>query len=97
MLQITGVTGHIGFKVLATTLQAGYRVRAAVRRATQAERIKSARSIQPHLDKLEFTVVPDIIVDGAFDAALKDAIYVEHVASPLAKPASLFSRANLFV
>jgi uncharacterized protein YbjT (DUF2867 family) len=74
--------------VLVTALQAGYRVRASVRRSEQSEQIKSAKSIQPYLNKLEFIVVPDITVDGAFDAALKDVIFVEHIASPLARPVS---------
>ena len=30
-------------------------------------------------------MVPDILKEGAFDAALKDVIYVLHIASPLAK------------
>ena len=35
--KVTGGTGHIGFRVLATALESGYTVRAAVRRAEQSE------------------------------------------------------------
>lgn len=73
----------MGFKVLVTALQAGYTVRGAIRRESQIDTIKSQASIQLFLDHLSFAIVPDITVDGAFDAALKDAIYVLHVASPL--------------
>jgi nucleoside-diphosphate-sugar epimerase len=73
----------VGFKVLATALQAGYTVRGAIRREAQIDTIKSQASIQPFLDHLSFAIVPDITVDGAFDAALKDVTYVLHVASPL--------------
>jgi nucleoside-diphosphate-sugar epimerase len=86
--QITGITGHVGFKVLVTALQAGYTVRGAIRREAQIDTIKSQASIRPFLDQLSFVIVPDITVDGAFDAALKDVTYVLHIASPLPAPVS---------
>ena len=71
--------------MLATALASGYRVRATVRKQEQIDTIKDAKSIKPHVNNLEIVVVPDILKEGAFDAALKDVIYVLHIASPLAK------------
>ena len=82
--QITGVSGHIGFRVLATALAAGYRVRATLRKQEQVETIKATKSVKPYVNNLEFAIVPDILKDGAFDATLKDVTYVIHLASPLA-------------
>lgn len=82
---MTGVSGHVGFRVLVTALAAGYRVRATVRKQEQIDTIKATKSIKPHVDNLEMVVVPDILKDGAFDAALKDVTYIIHLASPLAK------------
>jgi hypothetical protein len=39
--------------------------------------------------------VPDIQVDGAFDDALKDVVFVEHIASPLAIPVSWLRISNM--
>jgi len=88
--QITGITGHVGFKVLVTALQAGYRVRGTIRREAQIETIKSQASIQPFLDQLSFTIVPDITLDGAFDAVLNEVTYVLHIASPPPSAVSLY-------
>lgn len=80
--QATGVTGHVGFAVLVKALQSGYRVRAAVRRAEQESELRANCLISPFQDRLEFVVVPDITLDGAFDNALQDVTYIEHIASP---------------
>jgi nucleoside-diphosphate-sugar epimerase len=83
--QITGVSGHIGFCVLATALGAGYRVRATVRRAEQIDIIRATKSIRPFSDTLDMVVVPDILKDGAFDDVLNGVKYVIHVASPMGR------------
>jgi hypothetical protein len=67
-------------------LAAGYRVRATVRKQEQINTIKATKSIKPYVDNLDIAVVPDILKDGAFDNAVKDAAYILHVASPLAQP-----------
>ena len=69
----------------------GYKVRAAIRRESSIDEIKAAKSVQPYLDNLSFVIVPDITVDGAFDEALKDVVYVLHHASPLARPVRAIS------
>ena len=80
---ITGATGHLGFKILVTALEAGYRTRIALRRLEQADKIKKTKSIQPFLDAIEFVQVPDIIAANAYHEAIKGVDLVLHVASPI--------------
>jgi len=86
LILLTGSTGHIGYRTLVEALSAGYQVRAAVRRESSITEIKATKSIQPYLSNLSFIIVEDITKDGAFDDAVKDAKYIIHIASPLARP-----------
>ncbi|KAH8809426.1 cinnamyl-alcohol dehydrogenase [Xylogone sp. PMI_703] len=86
LILITGVSGFIGFRTLVEALATGYRVRATVRKSSQVESIRTAKPIQPYLKNLELVIVPDILAPGAFDESLKGAVYVLHIASPLAIP-----------
>ena len=88
IFKITGATGFIGFAVLSNLLKAGYRVRISVRRDAQIEVIKQRPSIKLFADQLTFVVVPDITVDGAFDAALQGVVYIQHIASPIPRQVS---------
>jgi nucleoside-diphosphate-sugar epimerase len=83
LVLITGASGHLGFKVLVTALEAGYKARVALRRLEQADKIKSAKSIQPHLDSVEFVEVPNITAEGAYDEAVEGVNLIIHCASPL--------------
>ncbi|KAL1979569.1 hypothetical protein VTN96DRAFT_5556 [Rasamsonia emersonii] len=89
LVLITGATGHVGFRVLVSALNAGYRVRAAVRNQAKADAILAAPSIQAIApgggDRLTFVFVPDLLAPGAYDDAVRDVDYVIHVASPLAR------------
>ncbi|KAJ5647836.1 putative oxidoreductase [Penicillium lividum] len=85
LVLITGGTGHVGFKTLVTTLQAGYRVRAAVRSESKKQEILQSPSIislDPR-QQLSFVIVPDLMVDGAYNEAVTGAVYVLHIASPI--------------
>lgn len=84
---ITGATGHIGFRTLVFTLQAGYRARVSSRKLAQAEALRNVESIKPYLDSIEFVEVPDFLADGAFDEAVRGVDYVLHLASPIPAPA----------
>ncbi|KAH7118358.1 hypothetical protein EDB81DRAFT_848094 [Dactylonectria macrodidyma] len=84
LLVITGVSGHVGFRVLAEALTRGYSVRAIIRKASQAALITGSKSILPYLKQLEITVVPDLLLPDAFDGVLDGASGIVHVASPLA-------------
>ncbi|ETN37119.1 uncharacterized protein HMPREF1541_08109 [Cyphellophora europaea CBS 101466] len=83
---VTGGSGHIGFPIVVEALKRGYNVRAVVRSQEKAERIKSAKSIQPHLSGLELMVVPDFFADRAFAEAITGVDYVIHVAAQIIKP-----------
>jgi len=85
LVLITGATGHVGFRVLVVTLEAGYRVRAAVRNQEKADTILAAPSIKALNpgSRLTFTFVPDILADGAFDEAVKGVDSIIHIASPI--------------
>lgn len=82
---ITGGSGHIGGRVIIDALEAGYSVRAAVRNQSKADAILGMPSIialNPR-SRLTFTMVPDLLADGAYDEAINGASGVIHIASPI--------------
>ncbi|KAI9694337.1 MAG: hypothetical protein M1820_008985, partial [Bogoriella megaspora] len=82
LVLITGGSGHLGLRVILDTLQAGFRVRAAVRSQAKADKISSVPSIKSFQDKLSFAIVPDLLVQRAYDEAVSGVSYIIHVASP---------------
>jgi nucleoside-diphosphate-sugar epimerase len=77
---LTGATGFIAAHVLDILLHRGYIVRAAVRSLDKGQALLTTR--QAYKDKVEFAIVQDISVLGAFDDAVKGVDGVLHVASP---------------
>lgn len=67
----------------------GYKVRCILRRKDAIETISSGPSIQQFADKLEYEIVPDNTVPGAYDKALSGAKYVVHIAGVWPKPVRL--------
>lgn len=67
-------------------LEAGYKVRVAVRNDKGPAKIKAFKSTAAYESQIEYITVPDITVSGAYDDAVKGAKYVVHVASPFAAP-----------
>ena len=63
LVLITGATGHLGFKVLRTALEAGYHVRAAVRSEQKATLLKSNKVLKATsgFSNLSFIVIPDFL------------------------------------
>lgn len=94
LILVTGATGHLGYRAVVLALEAGYSVRAAVRSQAKAETILAAPSIKVLApgSKLGFTIVPDIIADGAYDNAVKNVKAILHIASPLAVPTEDFEK-----
>jgi nucleoside-diphosphate-sugar epimerase len=83
---VTGGSGMIGYRVIVEALLAGYKVRAAVRSQSKADKILAAPSVKDLVNKgshLEFVIVPDIGVDGAYNKVLDGVTYIAHLASPL--------------
>lgn len=62
-----------------------------IRNASQADQIKAVDCVKPYLNQVEFTVVPDLLVPGAFDNVLDGADGAVHVASPLPSAVSSFA------
>lgn len=89
LILLTGATGFIGFRTLLLALEAGYSVRCAIRDPKKEPIIVSnpaIKSLNLAPNSLTFTTVPDITIPGAYTNAIRDVIYVLHVASPLAGP-----------
>ncbi|KAL7942604.1 hypothetical protein V8C42DRAFT_148773 [Trichoderma barbatum] len=87
LVLITGATGMIGFRTLVFLLEAGYKVRAAVRNQSGFDKISQLKPVAPYASKLTSVIVPDITVPGAYDEAVKGVEYIVHIASPLASNA----------
>jgi nucleoside-diphosphate-sugar epimerase len=87
LVLLTGATGLVGFAVLRAALEKGYKIRAAVRSEAKAETVRSNPTLQ-HIseEQLSFVIVPDILLDGAFDAAAESVKHILHVASPIPAP-----------
>jgi nucleoside-diphosphate-sugar epimerase len=86
LVLITGVTGHIGFRVLLDALNSGYSVRAAVRSSEKAKSLSQHPKIFsiPNISsRLTFVVVPDLCRKHAYDEAARGCDFVIHIASPL--------------
>jgi len=85
LVLITGATGHIGFKTLLTALKSGYNVRAAVRSDAKRDQIlanASIKGLNPG-SALEFAIVPDLTIPGAYEKAIQEVEYIIHLASPI--------------
>jgi uncharacterized protein YbjT (DUF2867 family) len=100
--QVTGANGTIGYACVVHALRAGYRVRCVVRRKSAIADIRRGPSLREYLgrdeqigdlngeaaSRVEFAVVPDNTVPGAYDEALKGVRFVVHVAGVWPMPVS---------
>ncbi|KAL6856374.1 NAD(P)-binding protein [Trichoderma novae-zelandiae] len=78
---ITGASGYIGTYLIGDILNAGHRVRVAVRSQEKSQIIKE---LYPSaLDKIDFVIVPDISQPSAFQDAVKGVNYVFHLAGAM--------------
>lgn len=83
---ITGATGHVGFAVLKYAIQHDFKVRIAVRNQAKADLLSKNSVVQEASKKpgyVSFVIIPDFLVEGAFDEAVQDVKYIMHVASPI--------------
>ena len=83
LVLVTGATGHLGFAILALLLKKGYRTRVASRKLAGAEKLLDLPSLEPYVDSISCIEVPDFMVEGACDEAVKDVDYIQHIASPI--------------
>ena len=68
---ITGSNGYIASVTVGVYLDAGWTVRAAVRKQSSAKGLSEVLKKYVDQGKLVFAQVPDITVPGAFDEAVK--------------------------
>jgi hypothetical protein len=68
---------------MLTVLEAGYKVRGIVLNTGEVEFLKATKPLQAHLENVEFEIVPDITIPGAYDEVIKGVDRVLHLASPL--------------
>lgn len=80
---ITGATGYVGNHTLHEFLKAGYRARVAVRSQESADKLAGIH--KQFETRLEYAIVPDITIAGAFDEAVKGVDGIVHMASPFTR------------
>ncbi|KAK4500589.1 hypothetical protein PRZ48_008778 [Zasmidium cellare] len=83
---ITGANGYIGYATTVKALQAGYKVRATVRRQEAADFVKSrGTSIKAFEEKgdLECIILSNVGDKEAFAKAANGCSYIIHIAFPL--------------
>ncbi|XP_006459379.1 hypothetical protein AGABI2DRAFT_65374 [Agaricus bisporus var. bisporus H97] len=80
---ITGANGYIAMWVIDFLLKAGYSVRGAIRGLDKTKDLNDKFSSWVASGILEFIVVKDVTIEGAFDDAVKDVDGVLHMASPV--------------
>jgi nucleoside-diphosphate-sugar epimerase len=68
---VTGVNGFIGSHIADQFLQAGYKVRGTVRKASKADGLKALWEKKYGPGQFEVVEVPEMAVKGAFDEAVK--------------------------
>jgi nucleoside-diphosphate-sugar epimerase len=83
---VTGGSGFVGCHLVGRLLERGYRVRTTVRSTANTAKLAPLRALQDsHPGRLELFEA-DLLVDGAFDEAMKGCEVVFHVASPFFMP-----------
>ncbi|MCJ1421403.1 hypothetical protein MMC32_007766 [Xylographa parallela] len=82
LILITGVSGYIGFKTLILALEAGFPVRAVIRKAEQATKLQSHARVAPHMDNLQWVVIHNLSDTHSFDPHLAGVTGILHIASP---------------
>ncbi|MEU6254216.1 NAD-dependent epimerase/dehydratase family protein [Streptomyces sp. NPDC047043] len=83
---VTGGSGFVGSHLVLRLLERGYRVRATVRSTSNAVKVKPLTELQDRFPGQLELFEADLLVDGAFDEAMKGCEVVFHVASPFFMP-----------
>ncbi|KAG6362241.1 hypothetical protein INS49_010471 [Diaporthe citri] len=80
---LTGGNGFVGSAVLVALCEAGYNVRAVVRRQDAIDKTSAHPSIKRFSDKIQWSIIPDISKPDAFLEVVKGCHHIIHVASPI--------------
>lgn len=88
LVLITGAGGHLGFRIIVSTLEAGHCVMAIVRDEEQLEKIARKPTVQPYRDRLTFALVKDKDLDAprVFEHFMQEVTHVIHNASITVSP-----------
>ncbi|KAF2191578.1 3-beta hydroxysteroid dehydrogenase/isomerase family protein [Zopfia rhizophila CBS 207.26] len=86
LIAITGANGTIGYHSTLYALRIGYRVRCIVRREDAVSTIKSWPPLREYSSQVEYALVPENTIPGAYDEAITGAKYVVHIAGVWPKP-----------
>jgi dihydroflavonol-4-reductase len=78
---VTGASGFIASHTVQALLEHGYRVRGTVRNLAKKKDYAHLSALAGAAERLEL-VEADLLTPRAFDAVVKDATYVLHMASP---------------
>lgn len=71
LVLVTGANGHVAQHLICQLLALSPRVRGTVRSTDKVNQFKEVFPKEHETGRLEIVVVPEITVDGAFDAAIK--------------------------
>lgn len=80
---LTGGNGFVGSAVLVALCEAGYKVRAVVRRQDAIDKTSAHPAIRRFADQIQWSIIPDISKPDAFLEAVKGCHHIIHVASPI--------------
>ena len=79
---VTGASGFVAQHVILLLLEKGYEVRGTLRSLKRAEEVRSVLAkFNPKAKDIEFSVA-DLGADEGWAEAVKDCMFVQHVASP---------------
>ncbi|KAK6195722.1 hypothetical protein SNE40_001090 [Patella caerulea] len=82
LVLVTGASGYIATHVIKQLQEEGYRVRGTVRSLQDENKVKHLHALCPEAQfKLEL-VEADLTKPESWEAAVKDVVYVIHIASP---------------
>ncbi|KAF5360052.1 hypothetical protein D9758_007603 [Tetrapyrgos nigripes] len=77
----SGATGFVGTAVTRAFIDAGYPVRGTARSQSKAQKWEGWQESE-YKNKVDWAIVEDVIVPGAFKDAMKDIEFVVHTAAP---------------
>ncbi|NUQ98383.1 MAG: NAD-dependent epimerase/dehydratase family protein [Streptomyces sp.] len=83
---VTGGSGFVGCHLVDRLLERGYRVRTTVRSVANSAKAAPLTALQDRFPGRLEIFEADLLVDGAFDEAMKGCEVVFHVASPFLMP-----------
>ena len=83
---VTGGSGFVGCHLVGRLLERGYRVRTTVRSTAHSAKVAPLRRLQDRFPGRLEIFEAELLVDRAFDEAMKGCEVVFHVASPFLMP-----------